>query len=33
MAASKEDGGSVPVTEGQQKISVTVAMAFSIEEN
>ena len=31
MAAFKSDGGPVPVTEGQQKISVTVTMVFSIE--
>jgi uncharacterized protein YggE len=31
MAAFKSEGDSVPVTEGQQKISVTVAMTFSIE--
>jgi uncharacterized protein YggE len=31
MAAFKSEGDSVPVTEGQQKISVTVTMAFSIE--
>jgi uncharacterized protein YggE len=31
MAAFKSEGDSVPVTEGQQKISVTVTMAFLIE--
>jgi len=31
MAAFKSEGDSVPVTEGQQKISVTVTMTFSIE--
>ena len=31
MAAFKPEGASVPVTEGQQKISVTVTMVFSIE--
>ena len=31
MAAFKTEGDSVPVTEGQQKISVTVTMVFSIE--
>ena len=31
MQAFKSDGGPVPLTEGQQKISVTVTMAFSIE--
>jgi len=31
MAAFKSEGDSVPVTEGQQKISVTVTMVFSIE--
>jgi len=31
MAAFKSEGDSVPITEGQQKISVTVTMVFSIE--
>ena len=31
MAAFKSEGASVPITEGQQKISVTVTMVFSIE--
>jgi uncharacterized protein YggE len=31
MAAFKSEGDPVPVTEGQQKISVTVTMTFSIE--
>jgi len=31
MAAFKSEGDSVPITEGQQKISVTVTMTFSIE--
>jgi len=33
MAAFKSDEASVPIAEGQQKISVTVTMVFSIEEN